>query len=174
MTMEECLAAWDYSEDLVREGQINKSSRKSMERWLQAPPGKVVRFAVRTMGEWWEGEPKNNGMEETVDDGSMGESGEVPPEEVKEAKQNDAGADPDYSVATKADDAKVDVSLWDRNVGIILGLVKITPALSKACDLVRESMFSWWRKKLTRECVKYLRERNWQRRDVDAGRECIT
>ena len=31
MTVKECLAAWDYSDDLVREGQINKSSKKGME-----------------------------------------------------------------------------------------------------------------------------------------------
>ena len=62
--------------------------------------------------------------------------------------------DPDYSVASKADDANVDVSLWDRHVGIILGLDKITTALTKACALLHKRMFSWWRKNLTLECVK--------------------
>ena len=87
---------------------------------------------------------------------------------------DNAGLDPDYSVATKADDAKVDVFLWNRHVGIILGLDKIKPALTKACNLLRDCIFSWWQKKLTLECVKYLHEGEWQRRDVDAGQECIS
>ena len=173
MTVQECLAAWDYSDDVVREGQIDKSRKRTLERWIRAPPGKVVRFAIRTLGEWLLGKPMNKGRSgENGDEGSRDQGGGDTKEE--ETVANSAGMDPDYSVATKADNAKVDVSLWDREVGIILGLGKITTALTKACALLRKRMFSWWRKNLTLECVQYLRKEGWKKRDVEAARECVS
>ena len=169
MTPEERLAAWDYTEDMVRPGQVDKGNKREVRRVFEAPPGKITRFVIGTLFNHLEKVAKETDLGEkaaAIGDDRMGE--------LTELNTSAEDQEQDYSKATKADDAKVDVSLWDRNVSKFLGLQgKITPELARGCELLRGRMFSWWRKRITLECVQHLRVQGWMKRDVEAGRECI-
>ena len=70
----------------------------------------------------------------------------------------------DYGKAVKADNAKVNVDLWDKQCSQILGLEGgITVQLQAMTKLLHKSMFAWWRRKVTKECVQMLKQRGWDR-----------